>query len=284
MIGALIVLGDWHVQHRLHHGRWLGWQSGQGGQSREQEQDGTDQRGDRIARQSQYRHSPEPSKHQRLARPHRNPPEIHFQPALLERRDDQVVVADARAARGHQHVHSGHGISHSADRRAVIAGDWKHGRRAARSPHQRRQSVAVRAYDATWWDGLAGQRDLIARRENSDAWPTPNRKPGVIGGGSQTNIPRRDPSPGWNDRVACREVLPGAADMAAGTHRLVYPHGLAVPCRVLLQQNPIRAAGNHAAGEQPHCLSGAHCTNEGMAGRCAADDPKHGPFHPVRRP
>ena len=106
-------------------------------------------------------------------------------------------------------------------------------------------------------------------------------EPGMIGRGGQSDIARGDAPAGRDHHIARGEILAGAADMAAGDHRLVDPDGVAVPGRILLQQDRVGASRDHAAGEQPHRLSGADAAIERMPGGRGADHLQPGSKRPV---
>ena len=71
-----------------------------------------------------------------------------------------------------------------------VAGDRQHAGLAAARPHQGRERMRVGADDAAGRDRLAGQRDLVARRQDGDARPAMHRQPGMVGGGGQSDIAR----------------------------------------------------------------------------------------------
>ena len=205
-------------------GRRGGRQSGQPAQRRQQEQDRADQRRDRIARQTEHRHRAEPAEQQRLSRPHGDLPEVQLQAARLQALDDQVVVADRGAAGGHQHVHAVHRIGHRGDRLARVGGDRQHDRLAAGGAHQGGERVRVGTDDAAGRDGLARHGDLVAGGEDGDARTAMHGQPGMVGGGGQRRCRARSAAGRRGPPLAGGEILAGAADVAAGGHRLVHPH------------------------------------------------------------
>ena len=259
MVGAMVVGADRLAEQGRGDGRRRGGQAGQAGQRRQQEQDGADQGGHRVARHAEDRQAsaPRPAEQQRLSGPHGDLPEVHHHAAALQALDDQVVVADRGAARGHQHVGAGDRIGDRGDRLARVGGDRQHGGQAAGGAHQRGQRVRVGGDDAAGRDRLARHGDLVTGGQDGDARAAMHAEPGVVGRGGEAHVACGDAAAGGHHGVAAGEVLAGAANVAAGLHRFVDPHGVAVTGGVLLQQDGVGTLRDNAAGEQSHGLAGA---------------------------
>ena len=103
--------------------------------------------------------------------------------------------------------------------------------------HQRRQRVGVGTDDAAGRDRFAGHGDLVAGGQDGNTRAAMHRQPGVVGGGGQSDIARGDAPSRRDHHVARREILALAPDMASRDHRLVDPDTVAVPGRILLQQD-----------------------------------------------
>ena len=112
---------------------------------------------------------------------------------------------------------------------------------AAAGAHQRGQGVRIGGDDAAGRDWLARHGDLVTGGEDGDARAAMHAEPGMVGRGGEAHVARGDAAAGGNHGVAAGEILAGAANVAAGLHRFVDPHGVAVAGRVLLQQDGVGA-------------------------------------------
>ena len=122
---------------------------------------------------------------------------VHRNPRMIAGGDPTASAAAAMAAR----------------RR----GDRQHHGLAAAGAHQRGQRMRVGADDAAGRDRLAGQRDLVAGRQDGDARAAVHREPGMVGGGGQADVARAQPLAGAAISTSPRgKILAGAADVAAG--------------------------------------------------------------------
>ena len=100
------------------------------------------------------------------------------------------MIADTGATRCHQHViglGSGGDIGNGA---GIIGGNGQHNGLATASADQSGQGMGIGTDNTPRRDGVSGQGDFIPRRQNADARAPMHRKPGVIAGRREPDIPR----------------------------------------------------------------------------------------------
>ena len=175
---------------------------------------------DRIAGKAQDRDRAQPAEQQRLARPHRDLPEIERQALAAEHALDKIVVADRSAARGHQQLQTRRRSRTRAASASPSSGQMPRSTAVGTPACQhRRQTVTV--FELAIWlpSGVSpGQRSSLPvasrpirgrRRTGSQRWP-------MRGGEAQR--PRVEQRCRRRARPSRGEIEPGRAHESPGAH------------------------------------------------------------------
>ncbi len=162
------------------------------------------------------------------------------------------MLADRRAAGGHEQIGAGGAGGHAAQRGALVGRDAEHDRIAADRRHERAQRQRVRADDLIGADRIAGTHDLVAGREDGDARPPAHAQPRMVHRRRETDIARGQTAAGLDADRADGEVEAGRPNVGAHGDTLAHRHAVAVLIGVLLDHDGVGAARHRSAGEDPH--------------------------------
>lgn len=123
--------------------------------------------------------------------------------------------------------------------------------------------MGVGTDNAARGDGVSGEGDFIAGGENPHTRAPMYRKPRVIAGRRQADIPRGQ-APAWGEqRFALSKIQPAPAHPAPARDSFLDQHRAIRGFSIFLKQNRIRARWDKAAGENPHSLAGADFARKG---------------------
>ena len=121
-------------------------------------------------------------------------------------------------------------------------------------------------------DRVAGHDDLVAGRQDADARPAVDEKPGPVHRRQEADVTRCETPPGAQQHLAFGEIEPLAADIAAARRAFEHPDPVAVALGVLLDYDRVGAGRQRRPGEDARGLAGADLPAEPGPGRHLGDD------------
>ncbi len=190
--------------------------------------------------------------------------------ARLQRRGDEVVVADRGAADGDDDVGVPRAGEVLVQALARVAGDAQLLRLGAGLLGERPHAQVVGGDDLPRPRPLAGPHQLVAGGEDGNAGTAADRHRAVPHGGRQRQLARTEATARRQQRLARREVEAPGAHVALVRRALAHRDLVALADRVLLDDDRIRAGRDRRAGEDACRLSRADGAGERMSrGRLA---------------
>ncbi len=243
-------------------------------QQRRQDEDlEANQRRDWVARQADEGFAQHPAHRQRLARPHRDLPEVQLS-QFLDHRADEVPVTHADAADRQHEVGLGRLSKRAPDVVDIVAGTQDpHGESADRRHgcRQRRRDGVIELVRA----GLVTRiDDLVSGRHQRHHRPPDALYRLGTEGGQQRQLRRAHVGAPFERELAAAQVAARGAQVAPDRGRAANKHALAVHRRLLDLDDGIRSAGNRRAGHDPDRGPGRDLTGEGTTGRRGTGDPQ----------
>ncbi|MNP09710.1 hypothetical protein D3C76_1018260 [compost metagenome] len=226
-----------------------------------------DQRRGRVARQADPRLAGNLAEGQRLARLHRQAPQVQFA-EFADRLLEMVALAHRNAARGDQHI-----PFRSGQAQRIAAGRQGIGEHAvvvqfhAPAVEQRADAEAVDVVDLPGSQLLARLAQLVAAAQQADAQAPMDRYFGDPDTGQQAQLLDAQAAALAQQRGALAQFLAAQAHMAAAPYRR-QDHPLAVDSAVFLGDHAVGARRQRRAGEDAYGVP----RGQRIAGRIAGGD------------